>query len=209
MAYPGFSCGKVAAELLEGERDGKIAMVRLIRAARARRILGRYSGWIEAVSARYGVPSALIRAILFQEMTTMDLLDPLADLAVRCGVPWKKDSSTGYAQIFGYVGLNAVNFAVERGLATYGSLGITTDHRLDRDNHNDVRAIWKLLNRDPRANIEIAAINMLVAAEEMVGSTDFDSFTDEELKLVMTRYNAGVKHVTPYGEQVFRYYGHV
>ena len=181
-------------------------MVRLISPARARRILDRYAGWIDAVSARYGVPSRLIRAILFQEMTTIDLMDPLADLAVLVGVSGKKDSSTGYAQIFGYVGLNAVNFAVDRGLATYESLGVRSDHRLNPDDPADVRAVWKLLRRDPRANIEIATLNLLMAAQDMIGRLDFDSFTDDELKLVMTRYNADVKHITPYGEQVFAYY---
>lgn len=181
-------------------------MVRLISPQRANGILARYEEWINAVSASYGVPTAVVKAILFQEMTMIDLADLFVDLAVWSGMFGKKDSSTGYAQIFGWVGLNAVNFAVDRDLATYESLGFEVGHRLDANNSRDVRMVWKRLRRDPKANIEIATLNLLVAADEMTGSTDFDSFSAEELKLVLTRYNANVKHVTPYGEQAYRHY---
>ena len=82
-----------------------------------------------------------------------DHMDVAADLAVRLGIFPKKDSSTGYAQIFGYVGMNAANFAVDQGLSTYESLGIETDHRLDPANEDDVRLVWKLLKKVlPAAN---------------------------------------------------------
>lgn len=179
---------------------------KLIRPKRAHRILEEHADWIETVSARYGVPSAAMKAVFFQEMTLMDVMDPIADFVAFTGVFSKKDSSTGIAQIFGYVGLNAANFAVDRGLATYESLGISSKRRLSPDNRDDVRLMWRLLHRNPRFNIELATLNLLVAAEEMVGRTDFDSFTAEELKLVFTRYNADVKYITPYGEQVYEYY---
>ncbi len=181
-------------------------MLKLISPRRAESILKEQDAWIGTVAERYGVPAAVIRAILYQEMTAIDLLDAAADLVVWSGLFAKKDSSTGYAQIFGRVGLDAVNFAADRGLADYRSLGVTCDHRLERKNEKDVRLMWKLLRRDRRANIEIAALNLLCAAEEMTGRIDFGSFSPEELKLVLTRYNANVRHVTPYGESVYRHY---
>lgn len=181
-------------------------MIRLYSAVKAHQVIDSYGTWIATVSGRYGVPEEVIKAMLFQEMTQIDAMDALADLAVRSGLTRKKDSSTGFAQIFGYVGLNAVNYAVDRGLATYESLGITCDHTLDADDVRDARLVWKLLNANPKANIEIATINLLVSAEEMVGRTDFESFGAEELKLVFTRYNANVKHVTSYGEQAYHHY---
>ena len=181
-------------------------MIRLYSPDKARKVIESYGAWIATVSGRYGVPVAVIKAMLFQEMTQIDAMDVVADVVVSTGLTSKKDSSTGYAQIFGWVGLAAVNYAVDRGLATYQSLGITCDHRLDVSNINDVRLVWKLLNTNPRANIEIATINLLVAAEEMVGRTDFATFGEQELKLVFTRYNANVQHVTPYGEEAYRYY---
>ena len=44
------------------------------------------------------------------------------------------------------------------------------------------------------------------AAEEMTGRIDFASFSERELKLVFTRYNADVKYITSYGEQAYAYY---
>ena len=181
-------------------------MLRLIGASRARRIIGGHAEWIHAVSSRYGVPEAALKAILFQEMTMIDLADPIVDLAVLLRLPGRSDSSTGYAQIFGYVGLNAANFAVDRGLATYESLGIRSAHRLDPGNPDDVRLVWLMLHRDARANIELAALNLLAAADEVVGRTEFDGFTEGELKLVLTRYNANVRGITPYGERAYGRY---
>lgn len=181
-------------------------MVQLISQHKATEILGEYDGHIRTVAKRYNVPSAIIKAILFQEMTTIDAMDPIADLAVLIGPHFKQDSSTGYAQIFGYVGINAINFAVDRGLATYESLGIASDHRLDPSNQDDVRTVWLKLHGDQKANIEIATLNIMAAADQMTGRVDFTSYSDDELKLVFTRYNADVKHVTPYGEQVFELY---
>ena len=185
---------------------GSNTMAQLISQQKAAKILEKYDGHIRSVAERYGVPEAVIKAILFQEMTMVDAMDPLADIAVLLGPRFKRDSSTGYAQIFGYVGVNAINFAVDRGLATYESLGIASDHRLDPSNQHDVRKVWLKLYRDRKANIEIATLNILAAADEMTGRIDFTSFSDDELKLVLTRYNADVKHVTPYGEQAFELY---
>ena len=181
-------------------------MFEIISRKRAEKIIEKHDAWIQEVSARYVIPSAAIKAILFKEMIMIDVMDLVADLAVWTGLFSKKDSSTGYAQIFGRVGLDAVNFAADRELSDYDSLGIRCSHRLDRSNIKDVRFVWKLLRFDRRANIEIASLNILSAAEEMTGRTDLSNFSDEELKLTFTRYNANTKQITPYGEDVFRHY---
>lgn len=181
-------------------------MLKIISPKRAQRILQDYADWIDEVASRYGVPSAVIKAILYQEMTMMDVMDPVADLVAYLGILPKKDSSTGFAQIFGYVGLNAVNYAVDQGLASYESLGIDCGHRLDAGNNDDVRLVWRHLHRNPKANIEIATLNLLVAADEVVGHTRFADFSEDELKLVLTRYNADVRSVTPYGERAYQRY---
>ena len=51
-----------------------------------------------------------------------------------------------------------------------------------------------------------AALNLLSAAEEKTGRIDFPSYSPEELKLIFTRYNGTVPHITPYGEAVYRHY---
>ena len=181
-------------------------MIRLMSPKRATKVLERYDGWIEDVARRYDMPSALVKAVLYQEMTQMDVLDPVADVAVQIAPRYSRDSSTGYAQIFGRTGLAAVNFAVDRGLATYESLGIDAVHRLDAKSARDVHKVWLKLHRDKQTNIEIAALVLLMISDEVVGRTDFESFTDDELKLVFTRYNADVDYITSYGEQVFDHY---
>ena len=181
-------------------------MIRLIESNRACRIIVAHESWIRVVSQRYSVPVPVIEAILYKEMIAIDLVDVLADLTVLAGLPFKRDSSTGYAQIFGRVGLAAANFAVDRGLATYESLGIPCPHRLNPANREDVRTVWKKLYTDTKANIELATINLLVAADEVIGRTDFATFSADELKRVLSRYNANVRHVTSYGEDAYRAY---
>ena len=181
-------------------------MLRLYSSRRAERLLSRYDAWMREIAERWGVPAAAQKAILYQELTRMDFGDLLADLAVVLGLPWKRDSSTGPGQVFGAVGLRAVNFAVDRHLTDYASLGLELGHRLCDTNRQDVRAVWRMLHRDRRRNLEIAALNLLSAAEEMTGVTDFSALTEEQLKLTFTRYSANARRVTPYGEEAYRRY---
>ena len=181
-------------------------MFELISESHAENIIKKHEGWIDEVSRRYGVPAAAIKAILFKEMIMIDIVDIFADLAVLTGLFSKKDSSTGYAQIYGSTGLTAANFALDRGLSDYSRLGIRSDHRLDRKDPKDVRFVWMLLRRNRHANIELATINILSAADEMTGRTDMANFSEEEMKLTFTRYNANTRHITPYGEDVYKHY---
>lgn len=172
----------------------------------AEKFIEEHSEWIDTVADRYHVPDAVIKSILYMEITRINMLDTAADLAVWSNLFPKKDSSTGPAQIFGRVGLEAVNFAVERGYTDYKSLNIDVDHVLDSNDPDDVRLIWKKLFSDEKANIEIATLNILSAADEMTGRVDFDSYNENEMKLVLTRYNADTRTVTPYGEEAYDHY---
>lgn len=184
-------------------------MRKLYNSKQIEETLENYRDWIETLSRRYGIPAACIRAVLWKEMTEMDLLDIAADLVVQAywlGLRFlgKRDSSTGYAQIFGYVGINAINFALDRGLADCETLGISGDHRLRPEHPDDLRLIWTRLHREPKFNLELATLNLLSAAEEMTGRIDFSGYSAEELKLIFTRYNANVSHITAYGEAVYQ-----
>ncbi len=197
-------------------------MLKLYNETAARRIIARCSDLISASSSKYDVPDTWVRAILFRELTQIDLMDLVADFAVRfyyfryrlfrrtpsahSGFFGKKDSSTGYSQIFAYVAIKAANFALDRGIADYASLGIASGHRLDRSNPDDLWMIWRRLNRDKAFNIEMATLNLLAAAQEMTGRISCPAFTPDEIKLCFTRYNADVKHITGYGEQTYQYY---
>ena len=203
-------------------------MKKLYSERQAERMVAGCGDWIHDLSRRYPIPEAVIKAIVYKELTEIDLLDIAADLAVmgywlrydlrgRLGFPdpapalrfgpfGKRDSSTGYAQIFAYVGINAINFALDRGLCDSAALKLPAGPRLSPERPEDLRGIWTRLHRDTAFNLELATLNLLSAAEEMTGQIAFDDYTPEELKLVLTRYNADVKHITAYGEAAYGHY---
>ena len=193
-------------------------MLKLYSPQAAERMIRRHSGDIETIAARYGLPAACLRAILYKELTEIDLLDVVADALVKFnqrrldapvsggGFLRKCDSSTGYGQIFGAVAIKAINFAADRGLTDYAALGLPADRRLDPQNMADLRLVWGQLHSDPVFNIECTALNLLAAAEEMTGRIDFPGYSKEELKLVFTRYNGNYKDVSPYGEAAYEIY---
>ena len=203
-------------------------MFRLFSAARAERILEEHAAGIAACETDYGVPAPVLRAILFQEITRIDLWDVFADLAVslywlryrlrealhcaeplpliRRGVLGKRDSSTGYAQIFARVAIGALNTARAHGQTPPVSGAIPPMRALDPAAPGDLMRVWLALRRDRAFNLACAALNLRAAAEEMTGRYSFDGCTEAELKRILTRYNANVKSVTPYGEEAYRHY---
>lgn len=197
--------------------------MRLYSAHAAERIIRRLDAPIRQISARYALPAPVLQAVLFQEISQIDLLDVLADalvalnllcLAGRSTLPKKRsilykcDSSTGYTQIFARVGIEAVNYALDRHLTTAEALGLPS-RRLNAADPRDLRLVWRRLHRKPVFNLELAALNLLSAAEEKTGRIDFASYTPEELQHILTRYNGTSPTVSAYGKsayaQVLRY----
>ena len=207
-------------------------MVRLYNKKGIDRELNRWDGWIEEVAGTLRLPAPCIRAVLRREMGEMDVLDPAADGAawfywlryrmrkglcrlglaknplplVRKGPLGKRDSSTGFGQIFAYVAINAANYGVERGLCSYQWLGLPEGRRMEADRPEDLCLMWHYLRRSTRGNIALSALNLVSAGEEMNGHTDFASYTPEELQLAFTRYNANTRHITAYGRAVYQLY---
>ena len=202
-------------------------MLKLYSERRARAILQRWTPWMRELERRLGLPEPCLRAVLLREMTLMDILDPVADsLVLLYRLRWnlrrllrlpppaergpallrKRDSSVGYAQIFGAVGIRAINFALDRGLTTAEALSLPAGRRLDPACEEDLRLVWNRSRRSRAFNMELCALNLLCAAEEMTGRVDFPSCSPEELKLIFTRYNADTRRITPYGEAVYGYY---
>ncbi len=186
-------------------------MIKLYSPNAAERIISIHSDTIEAIAARYPLPAPFLRALLYTELIRIDILDPLADLTVRLNALFgteilhKRDSSTGYGQIFGFVAINAANFAVDHGLAQYADLGLP-ERKLDPENAADLQLVWNRLNRDPEFNITMSALNLIAAAEEVTGRIDFPGYSPEEIQRVYTRYNGTVPNITPYGEEAYRNY---
>ncbi len=197
-----------------------MTMLKLYSVRRTERILEEYTPWIETVSRRYGLSAAWIKAVLRKEIAEIDLLDPVADLLVRLN--WalarlrlphgsrrsilnKRDSSVGYAQIFAYVAIDAANYALDRGLDDAAGLKLPEGRRPDGKNGDDLRAMWRRLSQDRKYNIQMAALNLISAAEETNGHADFARYTPEEMQRALTRYNANTRQITAYGREVYGY----
>ena len=195
-------------------------MLRLYSDRAAERIIRRLDAPIRDLCARYGLPAPLLQAVLYREITQIDLFDPLADGLVtvnlwrmrrrdsfpkKRGLLYKCDSSTGYAQIFGRVGIEAVNFALDRGLTSAADLGLP-EGRLDANRPRDRRLVWRRLRREPVFNLTLAALNLLSAAEEKTGRIDFASYGPEDLQRILTRYNGTSPAISAYGKAAYADY---
>ena len=204
-------------------------MFRLYSERAAARIVKKLEEPIRAICARYPLPVPALQAVLLQEITQIDLFDPLADALVwlngarlalcerltdralrlpnRRGLLYKFDSSTGYAQIYAFVGIAALHFGCERGLCRMEDYGFAPEESLDAALARDRRRVWLRLRRDRRLNLELAALNLLSAAEEVTGRIDFASFTPEELQRIFTRYNSSrADRISAYGRAVYARY---
>ncbi len=179
-------------------------MIRIYSSKQVLSLIEKLAPLIRRIGGEYGVPEECVKAVLYREMKEIDLLDAAADAAVRFGLFGKKDCSTGFAQIFSYVAIRALDFAEGRGIETAENLGI--ERPLSEKNPEDIRRIWLRLNEDREFNLRMGTLNLLAAAEEVVGSTDFSRFTEEETKKVFSRYNANTRRVTAYGEEVYGYF---
>ena len=192
---------------------------RLYSGRRIRRALAKCAAEIARIAAEYRLPCACMQAVVHQELSALDLFDLLADGAValywlrfslhrRLRLPpprhGKRDSSTGWAQVFAATAIRSIRFAQEKGITTWNALGL--DHLPDPQSPADLGSIWKRLHRDRTFNLRLCALTLLTAAEEMNGSTDFLRFSPEEMKRAFTRYNASTRTVTPYGEDAYRLY---
>ena len=182
---------------------------------RIRRILARQESNMHRICAEYRLPCPCLMAVVEKELSEMDVLDRAADLAVllywahyalfRHPLPHgKRDSSTGYGQVFAATAIRAVRLAVEKGWDDCAALGL--DHLPEAAAPDDLRRIWLRLHRNVDFNLRMAALTLLAAAEEVNGSADFSRFTPEQLMRAFSRYNANTHAVTSYGEAVYRLY---
>ena len=112
----------------------------------------------------------------------------------------------GWTQIYGFVAIDALNYAVGRGIVRQDELGLDADRHFDKNNDDDLRFIWTRLRRDRVFNMEMCALNLLCAADEMTGKTDFAAMSPDEIKLALTRYNGKLREISPYAEETYGYY---
>ena len=157
---------------------------------RAERILRSLDSDIEEICSMVHLPSAVLKAVLYKEITDIDFFDPLADAIVafnwqrvhllnhlpdlegkqnKSGFFRKFDSSTGYGQIFARTAILAIRFATTHGIITTETLGLGMGQTFSPDSPADVFEIWKKLHRERSFNLACSALNLLFAAWEMNG----------------------------------------
>ena len=200
--------------------------VNIISDKRAEKVLGIYSDYIKEISGRYGISPAAIEAVAIREMSQINVADIFADLLVRLNhfiyrlggkkqkdpgkkksILVKRDSSTGYCQIFARVALNALNYGCLRGMTTYRDAGVDRpEGSLEPSSFDDVFYIWKKLHRDRNFNFHMALLNLISAGEETVGHTRFGEYGEDDMKRMFSRYNANTRNITSYGEETYRIY---
>ncbi len=195
-------------------------MLKLYSRRKTDLIIEQNSALIDSICASYRLPPSYLKAILMMELPEINLFDVLADGLV--GINWlrydlfhsfrldrhthnplrKFDSSTGYGQIFSQVAIEAILFAESKGMPLF--LGICGD--LYPFNPDDLKRVWKRLHADRVFNLSCAALNLIHAAYEKTGQLDFGSYSEDEKKMIFTRYNGNAQRISAYGERAYRYY---
>ncbi len=195
-------------------------MIKLYGKAQVQKILSDLAALIDSICASYHLPSAYLKAILLMELPELDGFDLLADALVSFNWfryskfhsfildrhtrnPLRKfDSSTGYGQIFSQVAVEAILFAESKGIPLF--LGIS--HELSPLNPEDLQNVWKRLNHDRVFNLSCSVLNIIHAAYQMTGRVDFSGYSEEEKKMIFTRYNGNAQRISAYGEKAYQYY---
>ena len=185
---------------------------------KAERIIADNRTLIEDLCAFYHVPSAYLKSILLMEIPEINFFDVLADAVVSFNWlryslgssitldrhtrnPLKKfDSSTGYAQIFSQVAIEAILFAKSEGIPL--NLGLSGE--LFPFRPEDLERVWKRLRYDRVFNLSCAVLNIIHAAFQMTGKVDFENYGEEEIKMILSRYNGNARKISEYGEKAYR-----
>lgn len=190
-----------------------------------------YDAQITRISQKYGIRKALIQTVLMWEHSLEGKDDIAADSFVVITnayygqldywsslppvqqavtpaptppTPVLGDCSTGFGQIFASTAIDAINYAVDRGLY-YGKKYNIKDWK-------DVWEIWQKLHNDINFNIEICALVLIWGANDVGINGIKYSYTDQELKEIIARYNGEGVDAAAYGQRnletykIFEYY---
>ncbi|MCX4563495.1 DUF1906 domain-containing protein [Streptomyces phaeochromogenes] len=123
------------------------------------------------------VRKALIQAPVLWELRKFNPLDIAADTAVKTGVD--DDCSTGWAQIFAWVAIDARNHCVEQGIINGSIL----------DDPRDKPSVWTQLNEDPIYNIKSAAYLTLFNAHQINLPRPGLNTSEGDSERILSRFN--------------------
>lgn len=136
---------------------------------------------------------ALIQAPVLWELRKLNPLDVLADDAVKSGV--RKDSTTGWGQMFAWVAIEARNYCIERGIIN-GTL-LRKEH--------DTRAVWDLL-QDPHYNIPSVAYLTIYNAHQVKLARPSLTTSQADSQKILARYQGDGEKSVQYGRELIGLY---
>ena len=174
--------------------------------------------YITSFCNNYGIPKEFVQTILFREIWCYNFADVAADelvieyyeymesLSTDNPLPKpliiKEDSSTGLAQAYAYVAINAINHAKSRGFSTTAS-------DFDINNWQDIWYVWRSMFDYDSYSIQCCALIILDAQyefEETCPYDDFYDFSDNQVKTILSRYNGTGDAAANYGNECFEYF---
>lgn len=156
-----------------------------------------YDGLITRMARKLQMRKSFIQTAIAWEASAENILDVAQDLLVINGEV--SDSSTGVGQIFGWVAINARNWAIQQ--------GYLNDTIRDSNNQNDVSEIWHKLYNDRAFNIETCAYVLKWGAVVEKGySSNMLNYTESQIKGTIARYNGTNDDAVEYGERNYAIY---
>jgi len=174
-----------------------------------------------AVAAQFGMRKALVQTVAFWERWREHPDDPVVDIAVQEQLEYKvefqewfngggvgspplnpglpEDSSTGFSQIFGAVGIKCRNWAIESSLMAGEPHSATSPQ--------DMLFTWSELRTNVMFNVATAAAVLWWGATD-VGVANIPRFelTEMEVKSTLARFNGTSAEATEYGVRTWHIY---
>lgn len=135
---------------------------------------------------------ALIQAPVLWELRKLNLLDGLADEAVKNGL--KDDCSTGWGQIFAWVAIEARNYCMQQGIIN--GVPLTSD---------DKRAVWNNL-QEFEYNIPSAAYLTIYNAHQLGIARPSLTTGQADTQKLLARYNGTDGRAEQYGRELIGLY---
>lgn len=173
----------------------------------------KYDAEITRVCKKYNIRKALLQSVFQREYAFIGGDDIAADeivLAYHRRRPEselkpettfsKSDSSTGCCQIFARVAIDAMNYAMDK--------GIYSGTRYNKKSLDDVFTVWNKLQSN-EFSIEMCGLVLLYGASTVgipVSTSNNFNYNPEQIKKNLARYNGSGEDAIRYGNEAYELY---
>ncbi|MGW4211534.1 glycoside hydrolase domain-containing protein [Lentzea sp. NPDC004789] len=155
-------------------------------------VIMKYDGLITELAQTLRMRKAAIQCPLLWEYRKFNSLDTAADAAVIAGVDG--DCSTGLAQIFAWVAIDARNQCIRD--------GIINGDIMNKDNSDHIKAVWNKLHYDPIYNVSTIPLVLIEAARLITLPRPRLDWFEYQYRDTLARYNGTGPKAQEYGRQL-------